>query len=61
MKSSLKRRLEPGIDRPSKMRHVYDEDMEWLKREIDGIKERMTQMDNKLDTILHEVQQFNEI
>ena len=43
------------------MQHIGDEDMEWLEREIDGIKEHMTQMDNKLEVILHEVRQFNEI
>jgi hypothetical protein len=33
--------------------------MEWLELEIDGIRERITQMDNKLEEVLHEVHQFN--
>jgi hypothetical protein len=60
----LRRRLEhvdndrPG---PSKRQHLYDNDIdsEWLEREIDGIMECMTQMDNKLDGIFHELRQFN--
>jgi hypothetical protein len=49
-----------GIDRPLERQHI-DEDMEWLEREIDGIKEHMHRMDSKLEVILHEVRQFNEI
>jgi len=54
--------LEPfGKAHPSKRQRFWDDDMDWLKLEINSLKERITQMDKKLDGILHEVHQFNEI
>jgi hypothetical protein len=35
--------------------------MEWLELEIDGIRERISQMDNKLEEVLHEVHQFKRV
>jgi small-conductance mechanosensitive channel len=51
--------------RPSKRQRSIDEDSEdidWLKQEIDDIRERLiAQVDLKLDEILHELRQWSQI
>jgi len=50
---------------PSKRQCFIDkdsEDMDWLKQEIDNIRERIiAQVDLKLDEILHELRQWSQI
>ena len=62
--------MESHVNRPSKRRRFFDEDdMDCLQRQIDDIKERMGQIadhlradvDPKLEEILYEVRQLNDI
>jgi hypothetical protein len=57
--------LDTANHRPSKRQRSIDEnsdDMDWLKQEIDDIRERIIEQVNlKLDEILHELRQWSQI